>query len=633
MKNLNIIIFENVQREALWEKTGKMTIKGYYGILLDVNLSNGQIRRLQVPQHDLQLFLGGRGLAMKILWDRLKPGTDPLSPENLLMFMPGPFSGLPIPSASRTTVVCKSPRTSPLNSPFAHASTISYSSMGGFIGPEIRFSGYDGIVIHGKAPGPVYLYIRDEVVEIRDASGFWGMQTDVFDKKFIEHLGDRRFRSCYIGPAGENLNPMACVINATARAAGRGGTGCVMGSKNLKAIAVRGTGLPNVAREKEFLQLLEKAQKSFARNTSEDQSQNVEAKMDTLQATFNGEVQLIRNFQEERPEPANQLNPQQKPGQVRKREYSCFCCKLPCKKNGISKDAKTSLISYGLKNKTGSMLGANLMIWDPVLLNRIIHLLDLYGLDIISSGNAIGFLMEAYERGLIDLDFLEGLDLGWGNSQAILQMLHRMGRMQGIGAFASKGVKYMAQQIGQGSEAFAVHIKGHELAAWNGTDSTGRLGLSYATCNRGACHMHGENPWQQDMLALRDSIGACSFASNWYKGDLAYHHFMAAITGLQWDSEEFLKAGERIICLERLFNQREGFTRADDWLPERFFAPAPGQAEGAEAKREKFAQQLEDYYRLRGWDPLLASPTWEKLAELGIESLVTEKHQNKKNGL
>ncbi|KPK97919.1 MAG: aldehyde:ferredoxin oxidoreductase, partial [candidate division Zixibacteria bacterium SM23_73_2] len=197
---------------------------GYHGIILDIDLSTGKIENKPIPKEDTANFVGGRGLGMKILWDRLdKPGVDPFSFENPLIFMPGPLSGFPVPSSSRTCVITKSPRTSPIKSRYPHASTVSYSNMGGFFGPEIRFAGYDGIVVTGKASSPAYVVIDDDKVEILDAENFWGMGTDEFDKRFIQELGDPRFRTCYIGPAGENLVSYACIINTAARAAGRGG--------------------------------------------------------------------------------------------------------------------------------------------------------------------------------------------------------------------------------------------------------------------------------------------------------------------------------------------------------------------------------------------------------------------------
>lgn len=598
-----------------------MSTRGYYGILLDVNLSTREVSRFQVPEEDLRLFVGGRGLAMKILWDRLeKPGIDALDPSNPLMIMPGPFSGLPIPSSSRTTVVCKSPRTSPLHSPYPHASSISYSSMGGFIGPEIRFAGYDGIIIQGKADTPVYLYINNDRVEIRDASPFWGMGTDEFDKKFTEHLGDRRFRTCYIGPAGEKLNPMACIINTASRAAGRGGTGCVMGSKNLKAIAVRGTGMPNVADHKRFTELLSKTRKSFSENTSRRDDWREEGTAGALASSSENGTQAVKNYQEGSFEHIHKIGAKAAREQVWKRNFACYCCPLACKKSGNAKGAYGGLVHDSPEYETGTMLGANLLIDDLNALNHAITITDDYGMDVISVGNTIGFLMEAFGKKLIDRDFLEGIDLSWGNVEATLAMIHRMGKMEGIGKEASKGVKHMARLIGKDSHKFAIHVKGHELAAWNVHKNPGRFGISYATSNRGACHMHGGNPSAQNKMALQDSIGACSFASSWYRDDLAYHHFMNAITGFEWTAENFDKAGERIINLERRFNHREGFTRNDDWIPDRFFedAPTSGPSEGMLVGREAFNRMLDDYYAQRGWNPETAAPANDKLDELEL---------------
>lgn len=237
---------------------------GYHGVILNIDLSTGKSEKVAIPPADLARFVGGQGLGMKILWDRLKkPGVNPLSPENPLTFMPGPFSGLPVPSSSRTCVVTKSPITSPVKSDYDHASTVSYSNMGGFFGPEIRFAGYDGLVITGKAPQLSYVVIDDDKVEIREGKRFKGMRTDAFDKIFLDALGDRRFKTVYIGPAGENLVPYASILHTAGRAAGRGGMGCVMGSKNLKAIAVKGSGQPGVADHQRFLAALEKARSAL----------------------------------------------------------------------------------------------------------------------------------------------------------------------------------------------------------------------------------------------------------------------------------------------------------------------------------------------------------------------------------
>ncbi len=271
---------------------------GYYGKILNVDLSTGKSETVPVAARDLDLFVGGQGLGMKLLWDRLKkPGVDALSPENPLMFIPGPFSGLPVPSSSRTCVVTKSPITAPLDSDHPHASTVTYSNMGGFFGPELRFAGYDGLVITGKARELSYIVIDDDKVEIRDARKFKGMRTDAFDKAFLEELGDRTFKTVYIGPAGEKLVPYSSIIHTAGRAAGRGGSGCVMGSKNLKAIAVKGTGQPSVADHERFLAALEKARKALY-GTAYAKSWAEQGTARAIVGNSNAGTESVRNYRE-----------------------------------------------------------------------------------------------------------------------------------------------------------------------------------------------------------------------------------------------------------------------------------------------------------------------------------------------
>ncbi|MCK4664428.1 MAG: aldehyde ferredoxin oxidoreductase family protein [Bacteroidales bacterium] len=598
------------------------SIYGYDGIILDIDLSTGTIERKTIPKDDIKKFIGGRGLGMKILWDRLKtPGIDPLSPENPLMFMPGPFCGFPIPSSSRICVVTKSPRTSPKKSNYKNASTLSYSNMGGFFGPEIRFAGYDGIVISGKASSPVYIVIEDEKVEIRDAKKFWGMGTDEFDKKIIEELGDRQFESCYIGPAGENLIPMACIINTAARSAGRGGTGCVMGSKNLKAIAIKGTKMPDIKNHKKYLFLLEEIRKSFAEDTEERRTWREGGTANALEYASNSGYQAVKNYREGTYEEIKKIGAIASRKEIWTRDFACYSCQLACKKSGYAKGAYGGIVHDAPEYETGTMLGANLLISDLAGLNKCITICDDYGIDIISTGNTIGFLIEAYEKKIIDLKFLDGIELAWGNVDTTIQMIHKICKKEGIGKLATNGVKALSELIGKGSEEFAIHVKGHELAAWNVQATYPWFGISYVTCNRGACHMNGGSTDAQNGLALRDSIGACNFASDWYRDELHYRHFLSAITGVNWTEEEFNRAGERIYNLEKMFNVREGFNKSDDILPERFYKDAftVGSAKGAIVDRGTFNNILETYYESRAWNKNTSVPTKEKLESLELE--------------
>lgn len=544
---------------------------GYNGVILDIDLSSGKIAKKALAPNDLKNYVGGRGLGVKLLWDRLidKPGTDPLGPDNPLMFMAGPFSGFPAPSSSRTCVVTKSPHTSPKKARYAHASTVSFSNMGGFFGPELRFAGYDGLVITGKAASPVYLYINDDTVEIRDAKKFWGTGTDQFDKDLIRELGDPRFRTCYIGPAGENLVQYACIINTAARAAGRGGTGCVMGSKNLKAVSVRGTGQPDVANHKLFLEALEEARAKFKDPEIFGRWRKAGTTAGLEYLSGKG-IMAVKNFREGTFTEVAKIGVQPSMKSW-VRSFACYCCPLACKKSGKTTDSPfAGLIHDGPEYETGTMLGANLMISDLAGLMKAIYIADDYGLDIISLGNVIGFLMEARDKKLIDMKFLDGIDLKWGSVEATLEMIHRIAARQGIGDLASKGVKALAEKIGQNSHKFAMHVKGHELAAHNCHANPPRA-MCYATANRGACHLNGTSIEQQNAIALADSIGVCLFAIGGYGRDFKLiNKLMAGITG-DTSNGNPMQTGERIYNLEKLFNYREGFNRNDDVVPDRFF--------------------------------------------------------------
>ncbi|MDD8019781.1 MAG: aldehyde ferredoxin oxidoreductase N-terminal domain-containing protein [Acidobacteriota bacterium] len=309
-------------------------LSGYHGVILEIDLASGKIDKKPLSPEDARKSIGGRGLGMKILWDRLKkPGLNPLSPENPLIFMTGPFSGLPVPSASRACVVTKSPHTSPIKSKYKFASTISYANVGGFIGPEIRFAGYDGIVISGKASSPVYLVIEDDRVEFREAKKFWGLKTEEFDRKLTEELGDRRFKTCYIGPAGENLVEYAAILHTAARAAGRGGTGCVMGSKNLKAIAIRGTRVPPVADHKRFISLLDEARQGF-KGAALTESWRRYGTASSIVTSSAASTQAVKNYWEGTFQEAAKISGIAAEQKIWVRDLACFAAYWPAKNQG-----------------------------------------------------------------------------------------------------------------------------------------------------------------------------------------------------------------------------------------------------------------------------------------------------------
>ena len=601
---------------------------GYHNVLLDINLTTGDIRKTPIPRKDRELYLGGRGLGMKILWDHLKkPGISAFAPETPLMFMPGPFSGFPIPSASRTCVVTKSPCTSPVNASLPHASTVSYSNIGGFLGPEIRFAGYDGIVITGQAAHPVYIVIEDDQVEIRDAEKYWGMKTDELDKTLKKDLGSERYQTAYIGPAGENMVSFACILHTAARAAGRG-VGAVMGAKKLKAIAVKGTGMPHIADHKKFSSALQDA-RGTTKGLIDGLKTGLLRKWGTsyaLQSISDKGLMAVKNYREGTFTEAEKINGETARKKAWVRDFACYCCPLSCKKSGAVKNGPyRSIVHDGPEYETGTMFGANLMISDFEGMMKAIYDGDDLGMDIISAGNVIGFLMEAYEKGLITREDLDGIDLKWGNVDAVLKMIHKIAYREGIGDLAAQGVKAVSQKVGQGSEAFAIQVKGLEFAAHNIHANPPRA-LCYSVSNRGACHLSGDDIDKQNMVAATDSLGLCLFASDLNIpimpgiGKSLMADLLSAITGLDWDAGRLMEVGERVFTLEKMFNYREGFRREDDQVPERFFTEplTVGDEEGAILDREEFNTMMDEFYAGRNWDLKTSRPSDEKIRQLGL---------------
>ena len=308
-------------------------MNGWFGHLLDVDLSSGSVGQRAIPPAWGADFLGGRGLGVRLLWDLLPaPGVDPLGPDNPLMFLPGPLSGFPVPSASRTCVVTKSPCTSPAHPPRAHASTVSYSNVGGFFGPALRFAGHDGLLLRGQAPEPVVLVIDDDEVQVRPAGDLWGLGTDAFERTFKERLGSREYEVVCIGPAGEARCSRACILHTAARAAGRG-VGAVMGAKRVKGIAVRGTRMPTVHEHRAFLRALEGARRRFEGLTGRLYG-GIYRRAGTavfLQLASDGGIMAVKNYREGTFPGVESIGARASRQQVWVRSSACRYCRLACK--------------------------------------------------------------------------------------------------------------------------------------------------------------------------------------------------------------------------------------------------------------------------------------------------------------
>ncbi|MEW6623379.1 MAG: aldehyde ferredoxin oxidoreductase family protein [Bacillota bacterium] len=607
----------------------------YIGKLLLVNLSEGSAFPIEINPQVQELFVGGKGFGAKILFDMLPAGCDPLGPENILMFMPGPLTGTIAP-AMRGCVVTKSPLTG----------TFVDSYFGGHFAPEIRYAGYDGLVIIGKSNNPCYLWIDDDKVEIKLAEHLWGLDTFEVNERIKNELGDKSIKIACIGPAGEKLVKFALINCEYNRHAGRGGTGAVMGSKYLKAVALRGRKVIRVADQEAFDAAVAKAYKDLKDEPS-IAGFNVDGTASAIDFANEEHLLPTYNYYDGAFEGAGGLNAVAQRKHLWLRDAACAGCPIACSKVGKIRSGRyKGLISDIVEYETAAMVGSNLGIKDTKEVIRLVKQCDALGLDGISAGGVAGFAIEAFNKGLITLEDTGGLELSFGNSEAVAYLFKIIAsREQGLGDTLARGVKEAAQIIGGGAEDFAVHVKALETPAW-GPRSVPAMGLAYATGDRGGCHQRAfpilyeiggtwkEEPvdrlglkdkgeivaYMQNYLAALDTLVKCDFAQYGIKGE-TYCELLSAATGKVWSIEDLRTLGERIWNLIRLFNIREGFGRKDDTLPKRFMEePLPsGPNQGHRISQEDLDIMLNEYYAVRGWDDQ-GVPTEEKLQQLGLGS-------------
>jgi aldehyde:ferredoxin oxidoreductase len=594
--------------------------------LLRIDLTQ---KRFQEEEVDLSLifkFLGGRGLGAKILFDELKPFTDPFSAENKLLFLAGPLIGTGAPWCVKYTVMTKSPL----------SETILMSLAGGFFGPALRRSGYDVLIIEGRSEEPVYLSIQNGKPEFREASHLWGMTTEECQESIKEELDTPRVEIACIGPAGERAVRMACIISGK-RAAGRGGAGAVMGSKNLKGIAVHGKREVPIAEPGTF----KERQMAIRKKVPEIDRLKVFGKYGTpknLVLVNERGLFPTRNFQGGLFEGIDQVNHFEQQKRVI-RPVTCHDCPVACGNltraaEGPYKDIATEGPEYETFWAFGAECG-NTSIDAIIAADR---LCDQLGLDTISTGNSIAFAMECVEKGLLKEE-LEGLDLKFGNHEAMVEMIRRIGYREGIGDLLAEGVRRASEKIDKRAQEFAMHVKGLELAAYDPRGAKG-MGIEYATSPRGGCHERGlisretfgapphMDPLSikgkgvvaketQDETAVLDAMGVCVFPPHNDGMDMnELAQLVSCALGRSWTSEDLLETGDRIWNLERLFNLREGFTKADDTLPPRLL-DEPMKEGPAKGHVVELEQLLQDYYKARHWDPN-GVPTPEVLDKLGL---------------
>jgi len=593
--------------------------------LLRVNLTNRTISEEELNKEWLRDYIGGRGYATKLLYEEMPAGVDALSEENKLVFALGPLTGSNMPTGGRYMVATKSPLTG----------CIACSNSGGFWGNELARAGYMFIVIEGKSDSPVYLWINDGDHEIGDASDLWGKDTHKTTDAMLEKVGDPKARIACIGPAGENLSRIACVINDKHRAAGRSGVGAVMGSKNLKAVAVKGSGNYEAANPEGVKEELRVAMQKIKENGVTGQGLPAYGTAVLVNVVNAAGSYPHKNFQYSYMENAEMQSGEKLADTYLTGKRNCYACPIGC-----GRATKVGeLEGEGPEYETIWALGSNCGIseFEPIIKSN--YLCNELGMDTISAGGTISAAMELYEKGYIKPEELDGgPELKFGSNEALVYWMEKMGKGEGFGKKMSEGSYRLCEMYGH--PEFSITVKKQELPAYDPRGIQG-IGLTYSVSNRGACHVRGYtiapeivglpeklDPWVtegkaqwgkifHDLTAAIDSSGLCLFTSFALGAD-DYAAFLSHGTGIEMSPEELLKTGERIWNLERLFNLREGLDpQKDDTLPKRLLEePIPeGPSKG---KVNRLHEMIPEYYQLRGWTEK-GIPTEEKLRDLGLK--------------
>jgi len=613
-----------------------MKMKGYMGTILKIDLTRSKVQKEDLNEEWAKQFVGGSGLGAKYLFELTDEKTDPLGPENPLILMTGPFTGTSVPLSGRHAVVTRSPLTG----------IFGESDVGGTWGANLKRAGFDGIILTGKSEKPVYLWINDEKVEIRDASHLWGKDTYEMDPILKSETHEKAVVSA-IGQAGENQVFISSIMTdgREGRAAGRCGMGAVMGSKNLKAIVIRGTKKVPVHNPEEVTRLPKEYGAMINQKAENFRKYGTAGSLSVFEAMGTLPLQNWK-FVGRWESSAEKINGFTMSGTVLKGHYFCDACILGCgRRVRIEQGPYAGVEGAGPEYETLALLGSNCLIDNLEALCFANELCNRFGLDTISTGGVIAFGMEAYERGLIDREDTGGIELQWGNEEALMEMIRMIALKRGFGEVLGKGVKKASEIIGRNSVEFAPHIKGLELP---GHDPRGYNAgaMGFATSSRGACHLSGlshtfervlKSPEMdipeptdryevkgkgilaaksQNLMGMMDSLKLCKFI---LFGGITITHIVKwyhEVTGREMTIEDFIKTGERIFNLKRLYNVRMGISRKDDTLPFRHLT-FKRMGEGLTPNLPPLGQMLSEYYEYRGWSED-GIPTPEKLKELGL---------------
>lgn len=616
-----------------------MEYYAYTGKVLRVNLSTKTVTEEATNEKVIKDYMGGAGMAIKYLFDEVPAETDPLSEENKLYFALGPLGGTAAPCASRMTVTAKSPLTN----------CVGMSMTGGHFPVEMKFAGYDMIIIEGKAEEPSYLWIKDGKVKIRSAKKVWGMTTFDAQQMIKDDLNDQNIRVACIGPAGENLSAMACIINER-RAAGRKGLGAVMGSKNLKAIAIRGTNtkLP-IADPTEFRAAVSRMQKAMKESPILYPEFSKLGTPMVVHATTAIGIFPAKNYEDTGKWVPKALGNDDN-NERRLGNEHCYRCPVGCSQIKLAKNKYKGKMSAP-EFETFYSLGSTLLIDDTDAVIAGDRYCDEIGIDTMSAGATIGFAMELYERGILTDADTDGMAIKWGDSDIMMKLLEMMAYRVGIGDILSDGSRKAAQKIGKGADYYAMHVKGLELPAYDVRGAKAH-GLNYATSYTGADHNRGYafqeifdipvpeavdrfayegkgklTVWNQDIRSVTcDCAPMCAFLMDMALPAIAIKNtrdLVSSATGVEYTEDEVYAVGARMVNLAHIYNVLAGGSRADDTLPPRLINEEikDGPSKGHLVAQKDLDFMLDEYYSERGWDKN-GIPTEEKLAELNIPEAV-----------
>jgi aldehyde:ferredoxin oxidoreductase len=603
---------------------------GNTGKVLRVDLTSEKITTEPLNREWAKQFIGGKGLGARYLFEELKPGVDPMSPENVMLIWTGPAVGSMVPLTSRYVIVTKSPLTG----------TFLDSYAGGFLGPEIKYSGFDGIIIKGKAKKMSYLWVSDGKAEIRDAKSLVGKDTYKTEELIRKEVGHKLARVASIGPAGEKLGLISSVTSDLTRNAARGGTGAVFGSKNLKAVAAKGSGGVELPNMEEFIKWAKEMTLKDVIENPDHSGMITDGTPILVDMSQNAGLLPTKNWSSGEWTGASGINSDAIKSRVLVRKKACFDCSIACGswskvKKGMFQGAATE----GPEYETLGLCGSNCGIKDVESIVKYAEECDRLGLDTISAGNVTALAFDLYEKGIITKKETGGLALKWGDDKAYAKMPAMIANREAIGNLLADGAKRAAKKIGKGSEKLVVESKGLEYPAYDPRGTIG-MALAYATSDRGACHLRAwpvagdaygsGDPWNpegkaavcvedQTRTSVKWSFIFCDFYSVNFPNMAKYY---TAITGIPSSEEHLRLVGRRIWNLTRSFNAREGFTKKDDTMPERMEKESlpSGKTKGKNVPRADFERMLTEYYKLWNWDEQ-GRPTKKSLEDVGLSDI------------